>query len=938
VTEGQSHRASLASYLPLAVLVLGDGLLLAPPGSLLRVAGAMILFLLPGLAWARRLFPDFEDLTRYTVGAGLSYALAMVLALVLHYLPGPIPFWAELAILNLLVLIPEFATGIRRTEASTSELHTARWSLADNRWLLIILLLAAIFRFANLGYSEFQGDEALAMITAAEALEGHQDALFLRGKGPGEVLLPTVLWRLTGTTNEAVARLPFAVAGVMMVLTTYLLGRQLFPTHIGPIPHQPAQAAWPAGAGRGSGRGGDSSATPWPTQPTTIGLRREPGQLSEHAALNAAGLMALNGFMVGFSRIVQYQTLVVWLSGLALLCAWEWRAHRGHRASRWAGLSGAFLGAGLLAHYDAILVAPALAYILVSNIGYQASKRQSVRQASQVLNPSADRPISKIRSLTSELLMATGCLLVIAGLFYLPYALDPQATRTGEYLGDRIGDTFLKNNLDSFLHFNVFYNSSYYVIFTGLLVMAFLAWALRRAPGVRLIPGGHYWAPALATIGILGLVLRPDLLRINNLDLAALPFVLILLGAYLSPILNSGQRAIVTWLAVPFVGYNFAVALPLTHIYTTVPAWTLLAGLTGARLWNWIQSQVANRRPISHTNTQPARQRGQRLGYYVLLPAICYLLPVLLFGNYLYTAYLRHDIEFWQDWPDSQPTLYWFPYGNLPPAGFFGFAHRTGWKETGTLYAQDALKGDYGSNEEPEVTTWYTRGAPRACDPQPEYYLIADDLVDPWPLDTDIIQANYTIIGRASLPNHKGLTVYQAQPVTSNLAQLPNDALTRAFDGSAVPAAFARSARGSHPIDANLGGLIRLIGYDINARRAWPGGRVSVTLYWQAQAPISEDYHVFVHIEGDEKTGSKPGIWGQADGRPVCWTYPTYDWRPGQIIADQHAITVNPGTSPGDYPVLIGMYHPDTGARLDVLDVKGQPIANFVKLTTVPIR
>ena len=66
----------------------------------------------------------------------------------------------------------------------------------------------------------------------------------------------------------------------------------------------------------------------------------------------------------------------------------------------------------------------------------------------------------------------------MAGLFYIPYALDPQATRTGDYLGDRIGGALLKNNLGDFLHFNIFYNSSYYVIFTGLLVLGYLGWAL----------------------------------------------------------------------------------------------------------------------------------------------------------------------------------------------------------------------------------------------------------------------------------------------------------------------------------------------------------------------------------------------------------------------------------------------------------------------------
>ena len=63
-----------------------------------------------------------------------------------------------------------------------------------------------------------------------------------------------------------------------------------------------------------------------------------------------------------------------------------------------------------------------------------------------------------------------------------------------------------------------------------------------------------------------------------------------------------------------------------------------------------------------------------------------------------------------------------------PQATFF---HRAGWKTIGQKIAGGELAGDYGSNEEPDVTTWYTRGAPRACDPQPEFYFLADDLIDP---------------------------------------------------------------------------------------------------------------------------------------------------------------------------------------------------------------
>jgi 4-amino-4-deoxy-L-arabinose transferase-like glycosyltransferase len=836
----------------LAILAIANVLLLAPTGSLPRVVGALILFLLPGLAWANHLFPRFDHLTRWIVGTGLSYTMAMVLGLLLHYLPGPISIWAELLALNALTLVPILLIS---NSADREPLKLDR----AGGWIAAILLLALVFRFAGLNYSEFQGDEALAMITAAEALEGHQDTLFLRGKGPGEVLLPMLLWRLTGTINEAIARLPFAVAGLLMVPTVYLLGCRLFSS--------------------------------------------ENEQLGQRAGLIAASLLALSGFMVGFSRIVQYQVLVVWMSGLAMLCAWGWCANQPPHANRWAALTGAFVGAGLLAHYDAVLVVPAIAYLQISNIKYQ---------------------IPNIKSVISNLFIATVCLLLVAGLFYVPYALDPQASRTGDYLSDRIGGTLLKNNLGDFLHFNIFYNSSYYVIFTGLLVVGYLGWALRRAPGVERIPGGRHWVPMLAILITLALMVWPDTLKIGDLDLAALFFTLVLLGAFLSSALDPGQRSVVAWLAVPFLGYNFAVALTLTHIYTVVPAWTLLAGLAAAKIWD-LDWRIPNR-------------PGQFSALKLLLLVSCCLLLVILFSGYLYAAYLRHDVEFWQDWPKSQPALYWSPYGELPPAGFFGFAHRTGWKKVGGLYVEGSLEGDYGSNEEPEVTTWYTRGAPRACDPRPEYYFMADDLIDPWPVDIEGVEAGYDVVGRITLPNGKGLDIYQAQPSTGDLDQLSSEAQVQAFDRTATPEAFARSASGSRPVEANLDGLVRLVGYDIDVRRAGPGGRVPVTLYWEAQAPIQEDYHVFVHLEGDEEAGGTAGLWGQSDGRPVCWTYPTNDWRPGQIIADQHAIYITPDIPTGTYQILAGMYLPDTGARLDVLDEAGKPVANSVKLTTVRIR
>jgi hypothetical protein len=172
----------------------------------------------------------------------------------------------------------------------------------------------------------------------------------------------------------------------------------------------------------------------------------------------------------------------------------------------------------------------------------------------------------------------------------------------------------------------------------------------------------------------------------------------------------------------------------------------------------------------------------------------------------------------------------------------------------------------------------------------------------------------------------------QQLPSNLTLGELDEAMLAREFDRTATPAVFARSARGSLSADANFGHLIRLIGYDLDTRRAYPGGRLPVTLYWQALQPIPTGYQIFTHLE------SESGPVAQADGVPVCWTYPTDAWQPGQIIADQHAMLLSADLAPGRYPLEIGLYLPDTFERLDILDEAGNPAGTSITLTTVEIK
>lgn len=839
----------LRSWWFLALLLLTDLSLLLPNASPPRIVGALLLItLLPGLSWANHYLTNFSLVARWTIAAALSYIFTTLATLLLHYLPGPIEQWPILITLNGLALLPILISRPGSVE-TRPQVESPPTPIPPA--LILIFLLALFLRLTSLHYSEFQGDEALAMIAAAEALEGHENALFLRAKGPGEVLLPMALWRLTGVINELIARLPFTLAALFAIMTIYLIGQ-------------------------------------------TIGGRRV-GWL-------AAGFFAFNGFMVAFGRIVQYQILVIWLSAMAFFLALQWHIAAQKRAQkRLALLSGLCLGAGLLAHYDAILVLPAVGWLLIT----PASVNDHTRAQFNV----------SLKSLMNSLAGAIkiGLLFLVAFLptslvFYLPYVLDPQANRAGDYVGSRIGNA-LRNNLPDFFHFNSFYSSSYYLIITGVLVLGLLLWLLRRA---------HWslWLASLSVaIAILSVIFNPNLMTglTETINLTFLPFALLFLGAFLASGLTSGQRAIIIWLAIPFLGYNFVVALGLTHIYTTVPAWSLLAAMSWYHLIDLPLAQ--------------SRQRWPVWGSYGILSIGC-----LLSTLFLWNSFVRHDIEYWQDYPAGTLWLYWSPYKEPPKAGFFGFAHRAGWKGVGQKIASGELSGDYGSNEEVEITTWYTRGAPRACDPKPEFFFLADDLIDRVEVPGELIALYYEKIGSIALPNQKQIQILQQSPASLKLGLVDEAPLAQAFDQSASPTAFARSARGSLPIEANFGNLVQLIGYDLDTRRAYPGGRVPVTLYWQALAPIPTSYQVFTHLEGVS------GPVAQSDGVPVCWTYPTDAWRPGQIIADQHAIVLSPDVPPGNYPLEVGLYLPDTFNRLDLLDIAGNPAGTSVTLTLVEIK
>jgi len=129
-------------------------------------------------------------------------------------------------------------------------------------------------------------------------------------------------------------------------------------------------------------------------------------------------------------------------------------------------------------------------------------------------------------------------------------------------------------------------------------------------------------------------------------------------------------------------------------------------------------------------------------------------------------------------------------------------------------------------------------------------------------------------------------------------------------------------------LSALFGNQIRLLGYDLTARGA---NHWSLTLYWQAVKPLTEDYTVFVHLVGPDGQ-----IWGQHDSPPGGGFFPTSFWLRGDEVTDDHELRLRDGAPAGSYRLFVGLYRPGDGSRLSVQLGPGR-VADRLPLTTFPI-
>ncbi|HSM59125.1 MAG TPA: glycosyltransferase family 39 protein, partial [Candidatus Sulfomarinibacteraceae bacterium] len=665
--------------------------------------------------------------------------------------PGPGPRWALFVAAISSPLLPLVLTRWRRESGSDdgpSQPGGLPGREQGQRLFLtmfaLLLLLTIVLRYPNLSYKEFQGDEGVIMERAAAALLGDDAQLFLHQKGPVEILIPLFTWGLGGSINEFWTRLPFTAAGVLTVLAVYLLAR-----------------AW----------------------------------IGKAPALLAAFLFTINGFAVAFSRIVQYQSFVMLWTVLAVLYAVRFRrSGRGLDLS----LSAAFMAAGLLAHYDALMVAPLLAWLVAARI--RVSERV---------------PWSKLATAT-----AIGA--VLLATFYVPFAVSPTLADTGRYLlGDRLGGSlFSWSGLDAW-RMATYYNSTYYV--AALLLLALVAgWRLRNHPSYPVLLG--------------------------------LPLV-------------------------PLLFYTVAVADPRTHIYTIFPGAAILAAGGAYMLWNTLPSPVIRR-----------------------IASLLLLLYLAVSTVYVYLLFVDVAVERQRNWETAQIPMYPTTWEEPPLYGLFGFPHQSGWRVAATL----SYDWPYASNEEQEVSGWYMAQAPRTHCADFETFFLADNVQDPAIYDAEAL-ADLHLRHQIAVNGRQTLQIYHRQPGPVEQWQAEGSTLWRTPQQVVPP-----QPKGDHPVDVVLGARARLLGYDLQEDMAYPGGALTVVLYWEPLVPFERNFQTFVHLYDGV-------LHAQHDSAPDCAMYPTTHWEPGRVVRDAHIVEL-PEDIPTDrpIPVLVGMYDLLSEERLAV--------------------
>lgn len=131
------------------------------------------------------------------------------------------------------------------------------------------------------------------------------------------------------------------------------------------------------------------------------------------------------------------------------------------------------------------------------------------------------------------------------------------------------------------------------------------------------------------------------------------------------------------------------------------------------------------------------------------------------------------------------------------------------------------------------------------------------------------------------------------------------------------------------PLPRSLDNGVTLMGFQPPDLPIKPGDSFAVQSCWQAGALPLPPLKAFVHL-----IDARGQLVAQSDGLSA----PTQFWRAGDVIVQLHRLQVPPGTAPGAYRLILGLYNSQTGIRARFLDAAGRPLADHLWLPEIEVQ
>lgn len=463
---------------------------------------------------------------------------------------------------------------------------------------IIIFSFGFIFRFINLGYSDFQPDEigAQSFLFSTEPFLNH---IISRSIGPIQFFITKTSNNLLFLANdiEFFIRFPFFVFGILFLFLAFLIINKHF---------------------------------------------------NYETAIINLFLIGFSGYFIVFSRLTQYQSVLLFFNFLAFLFFLDYLKNQNIYKLVYSGI---FSSLGVLSHYDMFPFIFTIILFLIYKKEYK-------------------------HTIVYSLIVA------VFGISYYIFQLFlPQNTFFSNYiLSDRLVNSGF--SYDSIFHWvNLFliYHPKELLLF--LILMFFLSFFSTL-----------YKSPRIIFVIFFAVLITRYFFQINNLFFVLISALLLVYLTYIlltTEKLKASQKFVFLWFNVSFLFYGLIFSKPMTHIYVfLVPLYILISNY------------------ISYKNKTKTLYFIVALILITLISLLSFNFNAFINTNSNY-PFIKNDYIFGE--MGLKDTALLKEIGSNLGLGF-GFLYNRNWNEISADFNQLVQKGignGYFSNEHKRITQYY---------------------------------------------------------------------------------------------------------------------------------------------------------------------------------------------------------------------------------------